>query len=65
MSLGIFLVLIGLSYLVGILIAMNILLENRDPSKTLSWMMMFVLFPGFGIILYVISGRNIRKQTYI
>lgn len=51
MSLGIFLVLIGLSYLVGILIAMNILLENRDPSKTLSWMMMFVLFPGFGIIL--------------
>ena len=62
MSLGIFLVLIGLSYLVGILIAMNILLENRDPSKTLSWMMMFVLFPGFGIILYVISGRNIRKH---
>lgn len=62
MSLRIFLILIGFSYLVGILISMNILLENRDPSKTLSWMMMFLLFPGFGIILYVISGRNIRKH---
>jgi len=62
MSLKIFIVLIILSYLVGILISMNILLENRDPSKTLSWMMMFVLLPGLGIIMYVVSGRNIRKH---
>ena len=51
-----------LSYLIGIIITMNILLENRDPSKTLSWMMMFLLFPGVGIIIYIFSGRNIRKH---
>lgn len=51
-----------LSYLIGIIITMNILLENRDPAKTLSWMMMFLLLPGVGIIIYVFSGRNIRKH---
>ena len=51
-----------LSYLIGIIITMNILLENRDPAKTLSWMMMFLLLPGIGIIIYVFSGRNIRKH---
>ncbi|MBC2577892.1 cardiolipin synthase [Peptostreptococcus russellii] len=51
-----------LSYLIGIIITMNILLENRDPAKTLSWMMMFLLFPGVGIIIYIFSGRNIRKH---
>lgn len=51
-----------LSYLIGIIITMNILLENRDPAKTLSWMMMFMLLPGVGIIIYIFSGRNIRKH---
>ncbi|WP_101773663.1 cardiolipin synthase [Peptostreptococcus faecalis] len=55
-------VLTILSYLMGIIISMNILLENRDPSKTLSWIMMFLLLPGIGVIIYVLSGRNIRKH---
>ncbi len=51
-----------MSYLIGIIITMNILLENRDPAKTLSWMMMFLLLPGVGIVIYIFSGRNIRKH---
>lgn len=60
LSLGV--VLTMLSYLIAIIISMSILLENRDPSKTLSWMMMFILLPGVGIIIYILSGRNIRKH---
>lgn len=62
MYLKIIIVVTILSYIVGIIISMSILLENRDPSKTLSWMMMFVLLPGIGIMIYVFSGRNIRKH---
>lgn len=58
----IFVIATILTYLVGVIISMNILLENRDPSKTLSWLMMFLLLPGVGIFLYVLSGRNIRKH---
>ena len=60
--LGLGIALTVVSYLIGIIISMGILLENRDPSKTLSWMMMFILLPGVGIIIYVLSGRNIRKH---
>lgn len=60
--LKLFIIATILSYIVGIIISMNILLENRDPSKTLSWMMMFVLLPGIGILIYIFSGRNIRKH---
>ena len=62
MVLKVLALIILLSYLIGIIISMEILLENRDPSKTLLWIMMFMIFPGIGIIFYVFSGRNIRKQ---
>jgi len=62
MVLKVLALIILLSYLIGIIISMEILLENRDPSKTLLWIMMFMIFPGIGIFFYVFSGRNIRKQ---
>ena len=62
MILKVLALIIFLSYLIGIIISLNILLENRDPSKTLLWLLMFMIFPGIGIFFYVFSGRNIRKQ---
>jgi cardiolipin synthase len=34
--------------------------EERDPSTTLAWGLILVLFPGLGILLYVLFGRNWR-----
>ena len=62
MVLKVIALIILLSYLIGIIISMEILLDNRDPSKTLLWLLMFMIFPGVGIVFYVFSGRNIRKQ---
>ena len=62
MVLKVIALIILLSYLIGIIISMEILLDNRDPSKTLLWLLMFMIFPGVGIVLYVFSGRNIRKH---
>lgn len=39
-----------------------ILLENRDPVKTLAWILVLVLLPFFGIIIYLFFGRNFRKR---
>lgn len=62
MVLKVTVLIVLLSYIIGIIISMNILLENRDPSKTLLWILMFMIFPGVSIVLYVFSGRNIRKH---
>ncbi len=55
--------LIGLIYPVTIVfIIILILLENRDPIKTLAWILVLVLLPFIGIILYLFFGRNFRKR---
>ena len=54
-----------ISYILGTIISMTIILENRDPARTVTWLMIFILLPGIGIILYLIFGRNIRKMKML
>ena len=51
-----------ISYISGTIVAMTILLENRDPSKTIAWLLIFILLPGIGLIIYAIFGRNLRTS---
>lgn len=64
MSIGVFLFLsyLTISYIVGAIISMSIILENRDPARTVTWLLIFILFPGIGLVVYAILGRNIRKR---
>jgi len=39
-----------------------ILLDNRSPVKTISWILVLVLLPFVGILLYIYFGRNYRKM---
>jgi len=36
--------------------------ENRNPVKSLAWVTVLLLLPMFGIILYLIFGRNITNK---
>lgn len=42
--------------------AVVIILERRDPAKTLAWVLMLVFLPIIGFILYLILGRQFRKR---
>ncbi|RDY26135.1 cardiolipin synthase [Romboutsia weinsteinii] len=57
-----FLSCLVISYIVAAIVSMTILLENRDPAKTMTWLLIFILLPGFGLIVYAIFGRNLRKR---
>ena len=49
-------------YLLTILyVVFALLRENRDPEITLAWMLVLMLVPFFGLILYLNFGRNFRK----
>jgi cardiolipin synthase len=37
-----------------------IVLENRRPQSTFAWMLLFLSFPVFGVIIYLLFGRNRR-----
>ncbi|WP_343102171.1 cardiolipin synthase, partial [Romboutsia sp. MSSM.1001216sp_RTP31141st1_G3_RTP31141_220114] len=35
---------------------------NRDPARTVTWLLIFILLPGIGLVIYAILGRNMRKR---
>lgn len=54
--------LFGILYpLVVLTIILVIILENRDPVKTIAWLLVLILLPLIGLVLYLFFGRNLRK----
>ena len=48
-----------------LVIIVLIMQENRSPLKAISWMLVLMLLPGLGIILYIFFGQNLRKEKII
>jgi cardiolipin synthase len=42
-----------------------ILLENRNPLKTIPWVIVLILVPGIGLIFYYFFGRDNRRLRMI
>lgn len=42
-----------------------ILTENRNPLKTIPWILVLLLLPGIGILFYIVFGQDNRKQRII
>lgn len=56
-------VLIYAIVIVGIILA--VLMDNRQPAKTMAWVMVLLFMPVFGIVLYIFFGQNTRKMRLI
>jgi cardiolipin synthase A/B len=46
----------------SIVMGFVIFLENRHPTQTLTWLVVFGAFPLLGFIFYLLFGRNYRKE---
>ncbi|WP_188208328.1 cardiolipin synthase [Alkalibacillus aidingensis] len=46
----------------AVLIVFMIFIENRHPSQTLNWILIFAAFPVLGFFFYLFFGRNYTKQ---
>lgn len=44
---------------------LTVLMENRQPAKTMAWVLVLVFVPVIGIVFYFFFGRNVRKEKYI
>ncbi len=56
--------IIGYAITVCVIIGV-VLLENRNPLKSLAWITVLLLFPIGGIILYIFFGRSIKNTHMI
>ena len=55
-------VILSLYYVVVIIFFFRILLENKNPLKTQSYLLLMVLLPIIGMLIYLLFGVNYRKQ---
>ena len=57
--------LIGL-YSISVLgLVLVVLLENRNPLKTIPWIIVLLMLPGVGLIFYVVFGQDNRRRRII
>ena len=50
-------------YLISVFsISLMIVFENRNPVKTLAWLLVILFVPFAGVIIYIFFGRNYRKK---
>ncbi len=42
-----------------------VLMDNRQPAKTMAWLLVLTFLPLLGIILYFFFGQNTRKERFI
>ena len=47
-----------------VLAAFVILLENREPEKTIAWLLALLLIPFVGFIFYLFFGRDWHTRKY-
>ena len=51
--------------LIVIMAMVRVLMDNRQPAKTMAWMLVLMFIPFLGIILYIFFGQNTRKERKI
>ena len=42
-----------------------VLMDNRQPAKTMAWLLVLTFIPLLGIFLYFFFGQNTRKERFI
>jgi|LGOV01.1.fsa_nt_gb cardiolipin synthase len=52
----------GFFVLYLLFICIVIFFENKDPASTVAWLLVLILLPILGFVLYILFGRNIGKK---
>lgn len=56
-------IVLYVAVVVGIML--TVLMDNRQPAKTIAWVLVLLFVPVVGIVLYIFFGQNTRKMKLI
>jgi cardiolipin synthase A/B len=62
LSLNLATIILVIGYLLSITMSLIVISENRSPSKTLAYLLMFFALPYLGVLVYFVFGENYRKK---
>lgn len=49
-------------FITAVFISISVILDNRNPHRTISWVIILFVLPFIGLILYIFFGQNYRKE---
>lgn len=58
-------ILYWLSRLIAIAAIVHVVMDNRQPAKTIAWALVIYFIPLFGVIAYIFFGVNRRRERYV
>ena len=58
-------ILYGLSRLIAIAAIIHVVMDNRQPAKTIAWALVIYLAPIVGVVAYIFFGVNTRKERLV
>ena len=50
---------------IAILAVIHVVMDNRQPAKTMAWALVIWFIPVVGLIFYLFFGINTRKERYV
>ena len=53
-------ILVALYYIIVVLTVMHVVMDNRQPAKTLDWTLVIWFLPIIGFVSYLFFGFNTR-----
>ncbi|MBR6195338.1 MAG: cardiolipin synthase [Prevotella sp.] len=59
------LILAIIYYIIVVLTVIHVVMDNRQPAKTMAWALVIWFVPVVGIILYLFFGLNTRKERLV
>ena len=59
------LILVIIHYVIAVLAVVHVVMDNRQPAKTMAWALVIWFVPFVGVILYLFFGINTRKERMI
>lgn len=56
-------ILILIVFTINILSAISLIfIERKEPTTTWAWLLILIVLPGVGFIIYLIFGQNLNRQ---
>ena len=59
-------ILLIVAYIINIISAISLIfIERKEPTTTWAWLLILLILPGLGFLLYLIFGQNLSRQKNI
>ncbi len=62
---GLYIISVTISWVIIALTVVHVIMDNRQPAKTMAWALVIIFVPVVGIIFYLFFGINHRRERLV